>query len=257
MIDLPALKEYGRLKGLSNIGHLEKDYLQDIFLLIIYRNFDAFIFKGGTCLYKVYKLDRFSEDLDFSTVKEFDIEHFLSTLKGGLEKFGISTIQITPKKAYNSFLTKWRIAGPLFTGTSQSLCTLRIDINTKSEVKKVISVTLSPMYVDIPSFDLLVMTKEEILAEKVRAIMSRTKARDLYDLWFLLKGDTEVNFFLIQEKLAYYEQKFSFNEFEKHLNLKKDIWKELTPLVQNLPSFSEVKKLILEKMKKGYREFPK
>lgn len=251
MIDLAALKEYGRLKGLVNIGYLEKDYLQDIFLLIIYRNFDAFVFKGGTCLYKVYRLNRFSEDLDFSAVKEFSLKHFLSTLKGGLEKFGISVVEVAPKKAQNSFLLKWRISGPLFTGTPQSLCTLRVDINTKSEVKKAVSVSLSSIYTDIPSFDLLVMAKEEILAEKVRAIMSRTKARDVYDLWFLLKEETRIEFSLIQEKIGYYGQKFSFGEFEKHLHLKEDIWEELTPLVQNLPSFSAVKKLILEQMRKA------
>lgn len=228
---------------------MEKDYLQEIFLLIIYRHVDALVFKGGTCLYKLYKLDRFSEDLDFSINKEFDLENFIPVLKSGLEKFGVVTREVISKKADHSLLTRWRVTGPLFTGDSWSMCTIRLDINTKSEVRKTVTLGFSSLYPDIPAFDIMAMAPEEILAEKIRAIMSRTKARDVYDLWFLLQKGIKADYGLIEEKLKYYEQTYSSPEFEKHLHLKKHIWDiELSPFLPNVPSFSDVNKLIMQKM---------
>ncbi|MBI2151606.1 nucleotidyl transferase AbiEii/AbiGii toxin family protein [Candidatus Woesearchaeota archaeon] len=81
--------------------------------------------------------------------------------------------------------------------------------------------------------------------------MTRTKARDVYDLWFLLQENLSIDLALINEKLQFYNLKYSLEEFQKHLHLKKDIWEtELTPLIAQVPSFNDVKKLILEKMKK-------
>ncbi len=108
--------------------------------------------------------------------------------------------------------------------------------------------TFGVWFRELPPFEVVVMTKEEILAEKVRAIMTRTKARDVYDLWFLLQ-DTQVHLPLIEEKMLYVQKKYSLREFHKHLNLKKEIWEsELNPLIAKVPSFSEVKRLILLKM---------
>jgi hypothetical protein len=103
---------------------------------------------------------------------------------------------------------------------------------------------------ELPPFEIVVMAKEEILAEKVRAIMTRKKAREVYDLWFLLQ-DTAVNLPLIHKKLAYVHKKYNFTEFRKHLHLKEEIWEsEVTPLVAHVPLFREVKKLILERLGK-------
>ena len=60
MITKEMLKAIGRRKGLTNRGHIEKDYFQDLFLY--------HTFKGGTCLYKIHNLPRFSEDIDFSVI---------------------------------------------------------------------------------------------------------------------------------------------------------------------------------------------
>ncbi|MDR1234548.1 MAG: nucleotidyl transferase AbiEii/AbiGii toxin family protein [Mycoplasmataceae bacterium] len=39
------------------------------FLNFLFKNTNRFVFKGGSCLYKFYDLDRFSEDLDFDSEK--------------------------------------------------------------------------------------------------------------------------------------------------------------------------------------------
>lgn len=251
MIDLKTLKEIGKLKNLKNLGYMDKDYIQEILLLIIYRNFNFLIFKGGTCLYKLHKLNRFSEDLDFSAIREFNLDNFLQTLKNGLERFNISVNKVIHKTIHDSILIRIRAEGVLYSGSPVSLCTVRIDINLKSKVLDYHLLNLKSFYPDIPSFDILAMSPKEILAEKVRAILTRNKARDVYDLWFLIKEKAEIDSSLIEQKLCYYKKKFNLKEFEKHLNLRKNIWEtELNPLIQKIPSFKEAKKLILEEFRK-------
>jgi len=47
-------------------------------------------------------------------------------------------------------------------------------------------------------------SKQEILAEKIRALFTRNKPRDLFDLWFLLKQETPINWQFVVEKMKYY-----------------------------------------------------
>ncbi|MBI2045684.1 nucleotidyl transferase AbiEii/AbiGii toxin family protein [Candidatus Pacearchaeota archaeon] len=72
MISKEELLRAGKHKGLNNKEHIEKNYFQDVFLFNLYRKTNIFVFKGGTALYKLYNLPRFSEDLDFSLVEEID-----------------------------------------------------------------------------------------------------------------------------------------------------------------------------------------
>ena len=48
------------------------------------------------------------------------------------------------------------------------------------------------------------LAREEILAEKIRAVMTREKGRDIYDLWFLLSLGVEINTEMVLDKLKYY-----------------------------------------------------
>ena len=66
MIDFDTLKKIAKIKGINNIGFAEKDYFQELILLGISREAPELVFKGGTALYKMHGLNRFSEDLDFS-----------------------------------------------------------------------------------------------------------------------------------------------------------------------------------------------
>lgn len=82
--------------------------------------------------------------------------------------------------------------------------------------------------------------------------MSRNKARDAYDLWFLIQKGAKVDVQIIDKKLSYYNMKFSVAGLNKAIAAKKGIWeKELGPLVfGKLPSFAECRKRILEAFKK-------
>ncbi|MBS3123546.1 nucleotidyl transferase AbiEii/AbiGii toxin family protein [Candidatus Woesearchaeota archaeon] len=248
VISRTELEEYAKLKQL-NLGQAEKDYFQHIVLFILYSHFGKeLIFKGGTALSKAYGLGRFSEDLDFTLSHE---EKIVEVLQEGLKKFYLEA-EIEEKKFTSSFSHTLRIKGPLYNGVRHSLCKLELDFSLREKVILSPSIiTLGRLLKELPAFEVVVMSKEEILAEKVRAIMTRTKARDVYDLWFLLQDNLPINLALINEKLKFYQLKYSLTVFQKHLNLKKEIWEtELTSLIALVPSFNEVKKLILEKMKK-------
>ncbi|MBI2632188.1 nucleotidyl transferase AbiEii/AbiGii toxin family protein [Candidatus Pacearchaeota archaeon] len=249
MITIETIKDIARLKHITNLGHAEKDYLLDLILLSISkRTKNELVFKGGTSLFKFYKLDRFSEDLDFTLKKELDIDKLLNEIIIDLRAFGVDVEIKEKKKAYNSFLNTLRIMGPLFNGNQNSLASVRIDINIKS------SIIIEPffgkyesLYPDIPSFSLCVMDEKEILVEKIRAILTRNYARDLYDLNFLLRKGVKPDFNLLNDKLEYYKEKFSKSKFVKKVNEKRDVWKaELEPfIIGDLLEFKDVKNFVL------------
>ena len=67
------------------------------------------------------------------------------------------------------------------------------------------------------------LSQNEILAEKIRAIMTRRKHRDFYDLWVLQENGAILDKSLISKKLVYYNEVFSA---EKILNRLEDFTKE-------------------------------
>ncbi len=247
MITKRELIATGKLKGIDNIGYAEKDYLLELVLFSISRNTkNGLVFKGGTSMYKFYRYERFSEDLDFSEPGDANLDLLIKKILSDLEKFGIEAIVSRKREPFNSILYKLNIKGPLYTGKPQSLCSIRIDINRKSSVEiKPINMRLSPFYREIPFFYTLVMQEKEILAEKIRALMTRNKARDLYDIWALVKKGIDIDWKLVKKKLEYYDLGFSREKFLNSIEEKGGIWEaEMRPLVRSVPDFGPVKNLV-------------
>ena len=252
MISLEELKGKAKIKGLS-LGNAEKDYLIDLVLLSISKNTkDELVFKGGTCLYKFYNLERFSEDVDFTATKPVNIDKLAENIISDLKQFSVNCKLHRKKEPFNSVLLTMRFEGPLYRGTPQTYASVRIDINFKSSIDMEPSLrNFSSVYQEIPPFSLLIMQENEIAAEKIRAIMTRNKARDLYDLWSIIVKGTEADKTNVSKKLEYYNIHFDYDEFSKTLDKKKDVWeKDLKPLIRNLPDFNEAKKLVLKEAKK-------
>jgi len=246
MITKEELKEYYN-HSIFNLGQAEKGYMQNIVLFCIYKIYaNELIFKGGTALSKCYGLDRFSEDLDFTSKVYFDTNKLKSKLKAFQLEFEFE------EKEFQEKTTKitLRIHGPLYNGTRNSLCKLILDISYRDnllispEIVKIISQR------EIPSFDVYVMNKEEILTEKLRAIITRDKARDVYDIWYLLKAKTNINKKLIENKFLFFKEKFDIIIFKKRLLDKQSIWdSELSGLISNVPNFKDVCNDIIEHFK--------
>ena len=231
-----------------NLGQLESDYLQHILLLLLSRRTGSWlVFKGGTALQKAYGLNRFSDDLDF-TAKKGDLEDIAHKIKIDLISFGLENEFKINRTENVSEVIVYSIKGPLYDGTPRSMAVQRLEVSLREKVilKEEIHEVV-PVYTDLQPYLLTIMNPEEILSEKIRAIMTRNKARDVYDTWFLIKKKIPVNPELINKKLEYYGMVFDLDAFTASLMDKNGIWeKELKPLISFIPDFEKTVKEILE-----------
>lgn len=191
-----------------------REYLQLLFLNELYSQNESkkIFFKGGTATHLIYKAPRFSEDLDFTVMmpkKKFLI--FINKI-----------FSLLNKKEEVSFKEKKTIAGKRFLLTAlPSVLPYKAFISLDFSFReKVIRPEKSIIETDYPIlFTSYVyhLSKEELFAEKIRAILSRSKGRDLYDLWFLINQGVSPDNDLIKEKTKYY----GFKKIDKSKILKK------------------------------------
>ncbi|MBU2100222.1 nucleotidyl transferase AbiEii/AbiGii toxin family protein [Candidatus Micrarchaeota archaeon] len=243
MIEKKELMEIARIKGLKP-WQQEKHYLQAVILEVLAEQ--PLVFKGGTYLWFFHSLPRFSEDLDF-TAKEIMPKNLAETVSKSLELFGI---QNTNKIISNNETTlSFRISakGPLNTKQIDE-CRVYVEISKREKIEE----KILPIKLDFPEYNLSTkrasgMNLNEIAAEKIRAILTRKKARDLYDLHYLIeKKQVSFNQKLADKKLAFYNKKFSKKEFLEKAIEKKDYFKkELKNIVfDELPEFNQTIKTI-------------
>lgn len=252
MLEFLEIEKIAQLKRLS-LQNAEKDYLQDLMLFSIYSNVGKhLVFKGGTCLYKIYKLNRFSEDLDFTLTKKIDMKKISEKVISDLQLLNIKAKIKEIKEYKNEINVKFLLNGPLYKGGKETQCFIPLNISMKEQVflepKRESIVSL---YKEIPNFELFSMQEKEILAEKVRAIFTRMKPRDIYDLWFLIvKKNVAFDLEIINKKLLLYNLKFNFREFKDKIKKMKGLWQtDLKYLiVGELPEFNKIKKELFEKV---------
>ena len=241
MLTQEEVKKYAHMRRLKLIDQIWKDYLQDLLLYILYRKMPYMIFGGGTCIWKVFKGDRFSEDIDAYTVR---IPEDLSDyLKKELALLGINCKILKSKKTSNMLFLRLGISFP----THPREITLSIEILTSLKSAKTEKKTLYSPYPDIPPIEMIVPSKEDMLANKISAVYQRSRPRDVYDIALLLKLGTEIDMELIRKKTP----KFSVESFEEKLWEKEKTWKSLEPLVvTKLPEFEEQVKYIISFFKR-------
>ncbi len=254
MITKNELEGWARFKSLT-LGNAEKDYLLDIILFSVAKNTkNELVFKGGTCLAKFYKLPRFSEDLDFSAAASIDISKLIEAIISDLAKFGVSAWQHQKREPDNSVLITLRLEGPLYTGKPMTYAKVRIDINMKSSVVLPLDLlTYHSVYPQVPQCTISCMKKEEIFAEKIRALLTRSKARDLFDLHFLLEQGTAASVDLLQSKMEYYKEEFSLKRVLSRIQEFQMVWdEEIKSLTPEFLSFQAVAKEVSGTLNKIY-----
>lgn len=131
-------------------------------------------FKGGTCCYFVYGLDRFSVDLDFDLLDISKQKIVLEELDKVLSKYG------EVKMEGNVFSRKVKYA--------TESASIKIDVSDRADINKLNTYTLEEIVSGVP---LKILAKEDIFAHKLVALTERynnkTKNkvianRDLYDI---------------------------------------------------------------------------
>ena len=233
------------------LGVVERDYIQHMYLSLLYSRNRDFIFKGGTCLRFAYKLNRYSEDLDFNYNSEFP--EGLSILEGiarNMKTYGILTeIRNIRGRENQGFGFDLSFKGPLYDGRNITKGKIRIDVSLRKEDVTADNVIITPRYDDITHYMALCASLPDIFSEKIRALLVRGKPRDLYDIWFLLMRGERFDEGLINKKLKLYNLSFNKNDFIAEVNKEKETWEqELGHLIPQVPSFEEVKAKTLEKL---------
>ena len=209
MLSDDQLNQYSRLAKIDRIS-VFREYLQLAFLLNFYRNekLKHTYFKGGTCLRLVFGSGRFSEDLDFSSdLKPDEIDsHVATTINELSHEF--SNISVKSIDSLAGISRKIQVQTQL----TPFPTTIKLDFSDRDQI---LDPEISTPKTDYP-FSILTpiphLSLKEILAEKVRAIMSRDKGRDLYDLYYLLARKVEFDPKFIQKKLDFFKEKYSFND---------------------------------------------
>ena len=250
MITMTELREYSKLLGL-NLGQTEKNYFHISFLFALSRMDTGLVFKGGTCLMICYNLDRFSEDLDFTATKEVEVEDLLEKVRLFLKKYSINMSFKALHDTKVSKTYKLYFEGPLYDGTNRSLSSVELDVSLRDDAYSYGLRKINHVFDEFPVFHLNVLDKEEIFAEKIRAVMTRDKARDVYDLYYLVGQNIKTTMDLVNKKLSFYNLSFDFGSFKKAVERKRGIWeKELKNVVKIVPDFELVKEEVVERVER-------
>ena len=244
MLDREELDKYGP-PGF-HLGQKEKDYVQHWVLSFFSQSGFGGIFKGGTALQKAFNLPRYSEDLDF-TLNEAEIpaEEKQSAF---LSAAGFSGLSWKKESNDTSETLKLRFQGPLYNGSTVSEGTIRLEFSKREKTLLEPSpIMITPPYPDILPYQIKVMAKDEMAAEKVRAVLTRNSARDMFDLYFLLHQKAKLQRNIVEKKLEYYKLSFDYEIFEKKAAKLKVIWKkEISALTKNTLDYGFVSKQVLD-----------
>lgn len=223
----------------------EKHYIQTLILIALSE--EPLIFKGGTYLWFFHGLSRFSEDLDFTVEKDL-IGTLPRKVSHTLNLFGVeNTFKITTNLE-RAFTFRISSKGPLNTSDAD-LCHVYVEISKREKIiLNPLSLTIKTEPYQTPQKFIKGLNLQEVAAEKVRAILTRDKARDIYDLWFLMEKGFIPSRKEIDEKMSYYKQPFETDRLEQKIREKKKIWAgELKSLVSGpLPDFELVATKILQ-----------
>jgi predicted nucleotidyltransferase component of viral defense system len=202
MISTAELAKLAHRLGVSD-RVIEKDYILSWLLIAIAESDlrNSLVFKGGTalklCYYPTY---RFSEDLDFTLCTDLPHQGLVlafETLFPGLgQRVNLAlSLRSAEQSVFESTTLLIDYVGPL--KARPGARRLKVDI-TRGElllnppVERLLQATYSdyPKRVTLPTY-----TLEEILTEKLCALIGRTEPRDLYDVNALFKsGDVDLTF---------------------------------------------------------------
>lgn len=236
------------LKNRVTLFIQERDYIQAAYLSLLYSKTMSFVFKGGTCLRMAYGSPRYSEDLDFnSALDENEAYSALETTAKELEYFGIRAEVRNKRMSRSGFGFTLSYRGPLYEGRDVTKGLVRIDVSLRGESVSEDRITVRTEYDDVKTFIINAASLDHIFAEKVRALLVRGKARDLYDVWFLMERGIKPDLELINSKLSLYNKTYSQEEMNKRIvELEKSWTKDLKPLLGAVVPYSAAAKRVVD-----------
>jgi len=210
MITQDTIRKLATQYHTSEFPNIVREYFQHLFLSQLYKleNAGNLLFKGGTALRIIYGSPRFSEDLDFSIFhvekhlqQKFE-EDLFNTILAEIEKSGIK-INLGPKPGPTA---EGYYGDATFEIFDYPPISVSINISSRNgrDIKGEVDSVANDL---VATYNVFHLPQELLVEEKVfDALMSRKKARDFYDLYFILR-----------KGLLSQEQKTRLNKMKKEV----------------------------------------
>jgi predicted nucleotidyltransferase component of viral defense system len=204
---IETMLEQYNCQSMNDYRNALQEIIQEIVLLGLSRSgfFQRAAFYGGTALRIFYKLNRYSEDLDFSMLsenKEFNWKDYLPNVQNELASYGFE-LAVEPKiKSFDSQIHSAFVKGdtavqlvkilppemkvPGYFNREYLRIKLEVDTAPPEGANYEVKYQLLPIPYSVQIFD-----KPSLFAGKVHALLcrnwaTRIKGRDFYDyIWYL------------------------------------------------------------------------
>lgn len=211
------------------------EVMQQITLAGLYRGgfFDKAAFYGGTCLRIFYGLQRFSEDMDFSLLKQdnnFALENYFNPVINEFKALGKDVVIIKKEKKINANIKS------AFLKDDTAIYNLKF--RTERSVKIKIEVDVNPPLGFSTEHKLLLLpfsfmprcySLSDLYAGKMHAFLfrswkNRVKGRDWYDFEWYVRNNIALNFNHLHKRIVLSgspeHKKLSQNKFKTLLKEK-------------------------------------
>ncbi len=237
-------------KGISEaaLRVFAKESLQNHILHAIYSHpkYKELIFYGGTCLRKIYGLNRMSEDLDFESPVKFSLTEIGNYLVVYFKNQEFEKVDYSLQQGEH--ICRVTIKFPILyeLGLSKMASEkLHVKVEVNSFLKGKFSTELTPLMTESLPVIVKHYSIEVMMASKIIACLERVflkgdtginiKGRDYYDLlWYMGKGVQPDKRYLASGKKKY-TTKSVFNELDKKIEKikKEDLLIDLLPMFED------------------------
>lgn len=185
MISTEQIKKLA-IKYQSTQLNVEREYFQHLFLSYFYQQPQAkkIYFKGGTALRIIYNSPRFSEDLDFSA-KKISVKDIEQTIINTLNEIEKENINVSIKEAKTT--SGGYLASILFEASGFRPILIEIEISLRQIKSNGEAIAINNDFT--PPYTIFSLSLEQLVDEKIQALLYRKKPRDFYDLYFILRSN--------------------------------------------------------------------
>lgn len=183
MIDTLFIEEQTR-KLQTTRDNVTREYCQHLFLSKFYQKEGAekILFKGGTALRILWRSPRFSEDLDFSGMKisQAEVEDILEAVLIETQREGLDIDIRESKKTTGGYLCKLLFR---WVGFSASI---QLEISQRKGSLRAEQTLVQSDF--LPAYVAFCLSEQDMVHEKIMALLERGKPRDFFDLYFILRS---------------------------------------------------------------------
>ncbi len=204
-----------------NLIYLEKDYFLTM-LLFYLKDIKGIVFKGGTALNKIFLCHkRLSEDLDFSCTRD------IQSIKNEIEIMLKDHRAFFPAISFDNMTEDSTRMIIRYKGYFQRDSSLILDLNRKASVILEPSEMKVPHFYElIPEFTITTLCQDELVAEKVRAMITRNQPRDYFDVYMIISRNKKIDMDLVRSKVKEAQEEFSIERIFRNARKIYSMWEQ-------------------------------